>query len=440
MENNRPNILVITTHDSGRWFGCYDRTTIQTLAIDALAGEGVRLSNCFCTSPICSASRASMMTGRYPQSHGLLDLAMKGFDYEMLDEAPHLSQILRGAGYETLLFGLQHETQFPQTRLAFDQMRAGREGEGGGRHRTCDAVAADVAAFLTKEARADRPFYAQIGFYETHTSWGFGGVQPDDSKGVDVPSYIRDDEDARRTCAALQGALRKADQGVGIILEALAQSGLEERTLVIFTTDHGVELPRAKWFLYDPGMEVATILRWPGGGVSGGRTCDWLLSHVDLTPTILDLAGVTPPAGMDGMSYAAGLRGEENARPIRDAVFGYFQKSEKRCVRTSDYRLIRNFNPMTVALLGGAGRRCPDVAEAKVKGLRSPVELYDLAKDPREFENMAEDPAYAAVRAELDGRLWQWMEGVNDPILQGPTRTPFYEKSITAYQQWKSGT
>jgi arylsulfatase A-like enzyme len=437
MENNRPNILVLTTHDSGRWFGCYDHPTVRTPAIDALAAGGVRLSNSFCTSPICSASRASMMTGRYPQSHGLLDLAQKPFDYEMFDDVPHLSQILRGAGYETVLFGLQHETQFPQTRLGFHQMRAGRDGEG--RHRPCDAVAEDVAAFLSEADRAGRPFYAQIGFYEAHTHWGFGGAQPDDSQGVDVPSYVRDDEGARQACAALQGALHKADRGVGLILQALARSGLEERTLVIFTTDHGVELPRAKWFLYDPGMEVATLLRWPGGGVSGGRTCDWLLSHVDLTPTILDLAGIAPPPGMERRSYAAGLRGEKTARPIHDAVFGYFQKSEKRSVRTADYRLIRNFNPTTVSLLAGAGRS-PDVADPKVKTIRDHVELYDLKSDPREFKNVAQETEYAAVRAELDGRLWRWMEDVNDPILQGPTRTPYYEKAVAAYAQWKSRT
>lgn len=428
---SKPNILIITTHDSGRHFGCYGRQTVHTPRIDALAESGVQLDAHFAAVPICCASRASMMTGLYPQHHGLLDLCFAPFNWKLHDDVLHLSQHMRTAGYRTHLFGMQHEATDLE-RLAFDAHHASQAPEGG--RATCTDVADSLAAFLKEHGKADKPLFAQVGFFETHTPFGFGGVEPDDSLGVDLPAHL-DPTDTinQKEVAHLQGALRKVDKAVGVILDALDDAGLTDDTIVVFTTDHGLEVPRAKWHLYDPGIEIACIFRWPGGGLTGGRRVADLTSNVDFTPTILDLAGLDVPDGLDGVSLAARLRSDD-APPPRDAVFGYYQKKDSRCIRTSRYKLIRHFTHAV------DNRKPVRFDQVMAVGVAKQVQLYDLLKDPVEFEDVSDDPAYAEVRAELDTRLWRWLEEMDDAILQGPLRTPAYESAIAAYQAWREQT
>jgi len=420
-----PNILQITTHDSGRHFGCYGYPTLHTPAIDALAAEGVRLSNYFATVPICSASRATQLTGLYPQTHGLMDLCGYPFRWRIRDDVRHMSQLLKATGYTTHLFGIQHEVigdELP--RLEFDSV----QGQG---FPTAKALADDVAGFFRLRRRREKPFYVQIGFFQTHTPFDHGGVLPDDEHGVEIPPYLADCESSRSAMAAFQGATRHADEAVGIIMDALRRSGLEEDTIVVFTTDHGIEMPRAKWFLYDPGIAIACIVRWPGGGVTGGRTCDLLLSNVDYLPTIFSLAGIPVREGLHGSSFAAGLRGER-VEPVREAVYALYHKSQSRCVRTNRYSLIRHFDaPIDFATVPV---RFEEVLAKR--GIRQ-VELYDLDADPNQFDSVADKPGYADVRAHLDSLLWEWMERVDDPLLKGPVRTPSYESAIGEYQSWK---
>jgi arylsulfatase A-like enzyme len=282
----RLNILQITTHDSGRHFGCYGQPTVQTPAIDQLAAEGVLFTNYFCTVPICSASRSSQLTGLYPQTHGLLDLV--GFGWRLNADVRHASQLLRSAGYRTMLWGVQHEVPGRDLdRLAFDLAQPVPNA--------APDVADRVTAFLRQDAKSLQPFYAQIGLVETHTPFDRGGTEPDTEKGVQIPPYLADTASSRKAMAAFQGSLRKVDAAVGSILNALRESGLENHTLVVFTTDHGIEMPRSKWHLYDPGIAIALVMRGPSVGLTGGRKCDLLMSNVDYLPTVLDLTRVEGP-------------------------------------------------------------------------------------------------------------------------------------------------
>jgi len=420
----KPNVLLITTHDTGRHFGCYGIDTVHTPNIDTLASQGVRMTNMFATVPICCASRASMMTGRYPQSHGLMDLCFPPFNWALHDDEEHLSHLLHDAGYETHLFGIQHEVQ-DLNRLKFD------DTHDETRRNPCDVVAAAVGEFLTQRAndgagRNDAaPFYAQVGFFETHSPFTWGGAQPDDSKGLFIPPYLVPSQPIERMIREFQGMIRKADEAIGVILEAMEQSSLADDTIVIFTTDHGIEFPRAKWTLYDPGIEIAMIFRWPAGGISGGRDCDWLQGNVDFLPTILDLAGLQPSERVQGVSFADGLRDGANAQAPRDAVFGlYAKRCQGRSIRTVRYKLIRNFD------IDRWYSKPVDITNPADYWVSPNVELYDLHDDPHEFNNVAEKPEYSAVRRELDTRLVAWLREVDDPILRGPLRTPFYEKSL----------
>lgn len=426
--NRRPNILVITTHDTGRHLGCYGVNTVGSPNIDALAQDGIKLTNCYAAVPICCASRATMMTGRYPQSHGLMDLCFPPFDWKLHDEELHLSQILMKAGYRTHLFGFQHEVSNSDIkRLEFDETSCAPGVP------PADAVAEATADFLAQRAAKCQPFYAQVGFRETHSPFTWGGTKPDDSRGVYVPPYLVPSEPIMRMLREFQGMIAKADAAVGTIVEALRRSGLDENTILVFCTDHGIEFPRAKWTLYDPGIEIAVIIRWPGGGVSGGRPCDWLLSNLDFVPTVLDLASVPIPSPVQGKSFAKGLLDRE-ASPVNDVIFGLFAKRcEGRYARANDFKLIRNFG------IDKWHNKPVDMTDPADYWVSPNVELYDMIADPHEFNNLADNPKYALKKNELQDRLFRWMESVEDPILKGPLRTPFYEKSLTEYLKWKQG-
>lgn len=419
------NVVQITTHDTGRHLGCYGRPTLTTPNIDSLAADGVRMTNYFAAVPICCASRASMLTGLHPQRHGLMDLCFAPFDWRIRDDVDHLAAILSRNEYRTMLFGIQHEAAHDDAdRLGFDERRC-TEGRP-----PCDEIAAEAARYITAEAGADEPFYAQIGFFETHTPFDFGGTEPDTSKGVEIPPYLVDDEESRAAMAGFQGAVRAADRAVGTIMEAVRSAGIEDRTLFVYTTDHGIEVPRAKWTLYDPGIAIALVMRCPVAGLTGGRTCDLPAGNVGYTPTILDILGLNEDIDFDGRSFAPALHG--NVQPTRP-VFAMYHKTNARCVRTETMKLIRYFDAAT------------DYARVPVsygnvlakRGIRGNVELFDLQNDPNELNCLAHDPAYAAERKKLEQLLWEWMENVRDPLLSGPVATPSYTKAVADYREWK---
>ena len=417
-----PNLLVITLHDTGRHFGCYGVDTVHSPHIDRLATEGVRCTRMFCASPVCSPSRGAMNTGRYPQSNGLMGLVHEPWRWRLDPEERHIAQLLGAAGYQTAVARFQHEAP-EAARLGFEHELAMGPLSG------C-AAAEQVAEWLT--TRDDpRPFYLQFGLFETHTPYDSAGTAPDDSRGVTIPEWVADTPSARAYFAGLQGSVRHADQAVGTVLAALDTAGLTQDTVVVFTVDHGVEIGglRAKWSCYDPGLEIAYLVRWPGGGIDGGRTLEWLLGNVDHTPTMLDLLGIDPPANLEGRSFAAGLRGTAEATATRDAVFAMFLgRGDPRAIRTDRYKLIRNFTPGRWPVL-------PvdiDRPAATRWATRPAVELYDLETDPQELTDVAEDPAYAEIRAHLDRELVAHLRRVGDGILEGPIQTPYHRDAIAS--------
>ena len=421
--SDKPNILVITTHDSGRHFGCYGATGVKSPAIDRLADEGVRCDQMFSVCCICSPSRSALLTGQYPARNGLVGLAGGNWNWSLKDPTRHLSHRLRRAGYETIHAGMQHETS-NMAELGFDELLTGGEREPA-------PVTGDIAGqWLRDRPKRDQPFYMQVGFFETHTTYAYGGAQPVPVSETYNPPWTQVDDDATREhIAALQGAVTQADQGVGRILDALDAAGLAENTIVLFNTDHGLELPRGKWTQYDGGLGIAFILCWPAGGISGGRVCDALLSNVDFTPTLADLIGANLVQAaddkFDGVSFADCLT--ENApteKPDVDSsvspdsprshAFGAFAESGNYAVRTADYKYIRNFR-------GSFYKPGDDEHEH-----RNPVEeLFDLKQDPLELRNLAYDAAHESTRATLSDCLWTHLEATGDPILQGqPVNCP----------------
>jgi N-sulfoglucosamine sulfohydrolase len=423
----RPDIVLITCHDLGRHLGCYGQGTVHTPILDEIAAGGVRFSNSFCTSPGCSPSRAALATGRYPHCNGVLGLAHAHFGWGLAPGERHAAALLAEGGYHTVLFGLQHVTYDVQS-LGFREVRPDR---------SADAVARNVAGFVTGGSGAPMPFYLEINFFEPHRPFDFGGVAPDASGGVRVPSYLPSNEEARAEFALMQGAIRKVDQAIGNIRNALGASGRLENTLFLFTADHGIAFPRAKGTLYDAGIETALIVAWPAGRLAGEPVPHALVSNIDILPTLLEVARTEVPGNIQGRSFRPLISGGDYAQ--RDCVFAektfHNEYDPLRCIRTRRHKLIVRLEVSNIVEAPAdvmRGGTYPTVVAGLIEPRADPFELYDLEADPLERKNLAGLPEMAEVETDLRRRLYTWMHDTGDPLLAGPVASPFYHRTVAA--------
>ncbi|HET6319097.1 MAG TPA: sulfatase-like hydrolase/transferase, partial [Chloroflexota bacterium] len=262
--------------------------------MDHLAETGVRFERSFCTAPQCSPSRAALHTGRYPHATGVLGLAHAPFGWRLDPSERHIAHILADVGYATSLIGMQHLVE----RDAAHELGYQRVAPVSPAYEEADVAVAQLRELSSQEA----PFYLEVGFEEPHRPYDFGGARRDASRGVAIPPYLPNTAEAQEDFAAFQGAIRQMDEAVGRILSALDELGIADTTLVVFATDHGAAMPRAKCTLYDPGIEVALLMRYPKAGLAGGRVVSELVSNVDITPTVLDALGLPLPASLHGQS------------------------------------------------------------------------------------------------------------------------------------------
>jgi N-sulfoglucosamine sulfohydrolase len=230
------------------------------------------------------------------------------------------------------------------------------------------------------------------------------------------------------------------------VLARIDELGLTDNTITIFTTDHGLALPRAKCSLYDPGLEIAFAIRWPAAGWTGavgdGRRLDQLLVNLDVVPTILDAVGIefeigATSAPIQGRSFRPLLDGSPEAYDARDAVFAEMTYHDyydpRRSVRTDRHKLIVNFSsaPTFMDPSQSWNRRCtPKVSPNGNIGSHPVVELYDLAADPDELTDLADDPVHADIKAELLAKLGHWMQTTDDPLLAGAVTSPAHLSGV----------
>jgi N-sulfoglucosamine sulfohydrolase len=186
-------------------------------------------------------------------------------------------------------------------------------------------------------------------------------------------------------------------------------------------------MPRAKCTLYDPGIEVALLARWPAGGMTGGRVQSQMVSNIDILPTLLEAAGVPLPDGVQGRRLSEG----------RDAIFAektfHSYYDPMRCVRTRHHKLIRNFEQSFAVEVPGDIQGGPIFRSDPLRYSKDrphAVELYDLQRDPLEMDNLAGRAEIAAVEKELSDQLWKWMRDTDDPLLKGPISSPYYRSAM----------
>lgn len=409
--NKNPNIILITLHDLGRHLRCYDQSLPEMPNIERIAEEGVVFENHFSTCPLCSPARSSIQTGRYPHSNGMNGLTHRGF--ALKNDEKCIPYYLNEPGYHTALIGLQHEVHGDLTRLGYNEIWQSPDGMN-----FCTDVAPAACDFLKRAPK--NPFFLSVGFFEVHREFTQPHVEPMDPAQVRVPSYLTDCREMRQDMAEFYGMLEVANREVGRILDTLDEMSLTENTLLLFTTDHGAAFPRAKSTLYDAGIGVALLARWPDHIQPGGRI-QGLTSHVDFLPTFLEIVGRSIPDIVAGNSFLPLLN--QPAGSARECI--YAEKSwhgneydPMRCIRTKRYKYIRNFTegwlyqmPLDIKM-AASGR----VMEPTRQNPRPMTELYDLQADPEETKNLAGAPDYQEVMAGLSRHLAEWQRQTDDPL------------------------
>jgi len=414
------NILYLHTHDTGRYIQPYGYA-VSTPNLMNLAREGTLFRQAYCAGPTCSPSRAGLLTGMSPHSCGMLGLAHRGF--RLYDYHQHLARFLGDHGYETVLCGVQHEALDPD-RIGY---RRNITVKRRGTYTEMDEANSKAAADYLWNPHGD-PFFLSMGLNHTHRK--FPGIDPFINPDYVMPPFpMYDTPECREDMAAFMSSVMIADRCYGRVLEALRQSGHDKDTLVILTTDHGIAFPHMKCNLYDTGIGVSLILRYPGNPLKG-KASDALISQLDLFPTICDMIHVEKPDWLQGHSMMPLFGGTKDS--IRNEIFAevtfHAAYEPMRCIRTRRYKLIRFYDE--------CGTLPCNIDDSLSKSFlmkngllkhsqeRGHEMLFDLYLDPVERINLAGDPQYESIHADLSTRLESWQNTTADPLLKGEVPLP----------------
>ena len=421
-----PNILLIIADDLAYHdLGCSGNDRIVTPNLDRLAAQGARFQSAFTPTALCLPGRWALHSGMYPHASGIT-----GFG-RIRRDLPILHRTLRKNGYRTGLIG-------KSARL--DRMRGFDFHVDAAAGRDVAKMAAASREFM--DEAGDGPWFLLVGFGDPH--WPYPRKTILGPEQVRVPPYLPDTLEVRRALAGYYTAAARLDRGVGLVLEALKQSGRTDDTIVMFVSDHGPGFAFAKSTLYDAGTRVPMIVRWPGV-TKPATTIDELVSFVDVYPTFLQIAGIEIPATVQGESFLPLLRGQR--QPQRVAVFfshtdNARSKYPMRGVRTAKYKYIRNFTPDApiIAILMGRASWTSLVktaaSDAKIAArvnayLHRPAEeLYLIQDDPYELKNIIGEPSAAEDLTRLRKMVREWMTATGDPLLEevrGVTTAPAKE-------------
>jgi uncharacterized sulfatase len=433
----RPNIVWISTHDINPDLGCYSGVWpgaeyAVTPHLDALAARGVRFDNAFAAAPICAPSRSAIITGCYPTAIGTMHMRSKAVPPETVRLLP---EVLRQAGYYcTNNWFTDFQLELPD--IAFDE---------------CSPT-----AHWRNRPDESTPFFAAFHGMATHESQlylddeAFAAATrrvPEsarhDPAAAPLPPYYPDEQVFRTAWARYSDLITAMDLWVGDILAELEEDGLLEDTIVVFWSDHGKGMPRAKRWPNESGLREPLIVSWPGR-VPAGVAATGLVHTMDLAPTMLGLAGIEIPGGMHGVplltpdgavvaepnAYTYGGRdrqgeAEDRSRTVRDARFRYIRNDfpDKPAMIHTDYpdrfptweayRLLAAAEAQQRAR--GERPSALDRLQRSVVAQSKPAEeLYDILADPHETANLATDPAYADHLARLRAALAGWIDRFGD--------------------------
>ncbi len=439
----RPNVILFIADDvSWNDYGCYGNAAARTPNIDRLAKSGIKFTQAYLTASSCSPSRSSIITGRYPHNNG------RGAELHQPIAAhlPWFPALLRAAGYYTAISGKHHMSSERAAGgqpkpIPFDSVDAGRvKGNRGGHGNWTKVV---------QQRPKDKPFFFWFAAYDAHRGWDadrewdaerYG--PPHRPQAVVVPPFLSDDLATRQDLASYYNEVTRFDYYIGEVISTLKHQDVLDNTLLLVMADNGRPFPRAKTRLHDSGMKTALVANWPAGIAKGGAVCQSLVSAIDLAPTILELAGVKPPASMQGVSLQPLLK--DSTAKIRQYAFSehnwHDYEAHGRGVRSGGFIYVRNYRPQFAWQGPADSVRSP--SHVRLQSLRDAgkltaaqrdvflaprpkEELYRMDSDPHQLENLAADPAYAGQKARLFKALDQWMDETGDSVPDNISRDSF---------------
>ena len=442
----RPNVLLIVSEDNGPELGCYGDRYARTPHLDRLAEEGVLFRRAYVPQAGCSQSRASFLTGLYPHQHGQIGLATWGFRLYRKD-TPNLPRSLKEVGYRTGLIGKLHIN--PASAFPFDMHEI---TSANFQRKELTDYAKHAKDFVSA---SEEPFFLSVNYPDAHDPWirQVDGLpkEPQTKDDVQIMEYMGiDSPEFREMVADYYNCMSRLDSLVGDLLQVLDKSGKADNTIVIYIGDHGADMLRGKRTCYEGGLRIPMLMKWPGRIVPQVR--DELVSTLDLMPTLLKATEASDVADLPGAKLQPLF--QPGSTKWRTHFFAEYHTHAaapnyypQRSVRGVRYKLVENLLPdtihpdydKTIAKLHGdyskqnysaptesgtlnlnaviASAR-PAVKSAYALMRKPPrYQLYDLDQDPHEFDNLADDPRYAATLSELTQRLAKWRTETNDPLL-----------------------
>lgn len=433
--SDAPNILLMITDDSSPFsFSAYGNEVNRTPHLNRLASEGMVFNRGYCSSPQCSPARASILTGRVPH-----DVYASRLHQAVPDRVLNMISILNGNGYYTGAFGKTHQPNIQEDFQFYADYKNYYKKPKNGKSFTS----------FFDEKPDDKPFFLWFGSWNPHRRYNrktIKYIHKYDPSEVEVPEFLPDTPEVRQDIAYYYDKLFQFDQNCGKLMSILDERGLTENTMVIQTSDHGMPFPRAKATLYEPGIRVPLVIKWPGV-VSPGSSTGALVSTMDLTATWMEMAGIEVPDLMQSRSFLSVLSGKKNH--VRDYVYAernwHDNWDPMRCVVGKRYKLIQRYRPEvpyipeldrieglsyeSISRLieqGTLPSRLSWYGEYR-KSPRPEIEFYDLKDDPGEWKNLTDGPYQKKNEKkrvfQYQVKLSHWMSQTNDFL--PPPRTAY---------------
>jgi N-sulfoglucosamine sulfohydrolase len=429
------NILLFVADDLGREvLGCYGNPVIKTPHLDSLAREGTRFTSAFCTTASCTASRSVILSGVHNHRTGLYGHEHDFHHFRAFESLRTLPVMLAEAGYRTARAGKYHVA--PEEVFKFQQVLPPNNSNR-------------LQKFIEEDPT--KPFFLYFCTNEPHRPFAHDPEDRVDPKSVIVPDWLPDTPECRGELALYYASTRRVDKAIGRLIDVLKKTKAYDDTLVLFISDNGAPFPGSKTNLYEPGMRLPCLLKLPKPA-KPEHVNDAMISWLDITPTLLDFAGATPPPppprqpqparprgstvatapDMQGRSFLSIVEqdhptgwDEIHASHTFHEITMYYPM---RVVRTRTHKLIWNIaHPLPFPFAsdlhdsrtwqGALQRNLATLGRRPVSEyLRRPrFELYDLKSDPGEIRNLADDARHAELLADLQSKMKQFQHQTDDP-------------------------
>ncbi|UFH56176.1 sulfatase [Spirosoma sp. KNUC1025] len=421
----KPNVIIIMADDlDSRQLSCYGGKNLRTTHIDALADEGLKFNQIYASEAMCVPTRASLFTGLYPVRHGSFQNHKPVYD-----NLKSVGHYLGDLGYRVGLTGKDHSTK-PKTVFPFEIVRG---FEPNCVAPTDDYELNDVKEYIT---RNDKPYCLFVMSINPHTPWTVGDTTEFDPDKLMLPADWVDTKVTRQQFVKYLAEVRRLDNQVGDITRLLKETGQDKNTIVIFLGEQGAQFPGAKWNLWDASQKSSMLVKWPGSVKPASQT-NALVQYEDITPTLVELAGGKPIAGLDGKSFLPVLLGQRTG--VRQYAYGIHNNIPEgnpypiRSIRDTRYKLILNLSPneeyynrfmmnakqkdrnsvwFSWTEQAASDPKAKQITERFVK--RPAVEFYDTQSDPWELTNLAANPAYQDRINQYKQKLQEWMKQQGD--------------------------